>query len=156
MPFGFMTPSTVVGNEGNLNLLASHPQECPTCSSHGWKIYFDGGAPITGPKYARPAPPPPPQGPQPPDCGKYAAQINNMPRDAQLGFIAADKELPFGTKPEDVLIICSLTSSVVGGVDLAEGNIPGMLQQGQQAEIADCEAGRNLIPFVTLPACTPR
>ena len=53
---------------------------------------------------------------------------------------------------------CHPAIPVIGGVDLAEGNIPGMMQEGQQGNEAFCEVGRGLIPGVTdrLPECTPR
>ncbi len=44
------------GRDDNLNLLAAHAPLCPNCSTRGWVVHFDGGAPVVGPDYPKPAP----------------------------------------------------------------------------------------------------
>jgi hypothetical protein len=108
------------------------------------------------------APPPPTAAPPPPPsaametCGKLANEVSRIPTGAGLAMAAISEDL-HGADPSGALLACGLGDSVAGAVSLLTGNLNGFQSNATQAEIADCEAARNLIPGVTtnLPPCAP-
>jgi hypothetical protein len=43
--------------DGVSSLFGEHEPDCPQCATDGYGVHFDGGAPVVGPKYAKPAAP---------------------------------------------------------------------------------------------------
>jgi hypothetical protein len=82
-----------------------------------------------------------------PDCGYYQAQVDSIPTPVDIGFLA----IPDWLDPQNVVLVCGLSNSVIGGVDLLTGNQPRGIESGQQAQQAFCNTSARVIPLITLP-----
>jgi hypothetical protein len=125
---GDMAPAGPDDRSANLNMLAYHAPECPTCSTRAWKIHFDGGAPIAGPQYPQPQP----------QAGAPAQSCNDSMRQEfdQHGMEAdvADLGLALARKPK-----LELAEKAYGACALLANN-------PEEAFLALCNVGRSMIP----------